>query len=73
MSSDPTSDAKHPFATALVKLLKKTSVTHLGARDELFVTEKLGSIGSDILAADMIFWNYSSGRDHGYFAPFPLS
>jgi hypothetical protein len=69
--SDPIGNAKHLFAMTVVKLLKTISVTHLGARDELFVTEKLGSIGSDTPPTDVIRWNCSRGRHHAYLAPFP--
>jgi hypothetical protein len=43
MSSDATSNAKHPFAMTLMKLVKKTSVAHLGARDERLVAQKLAA------------------------------
>jgi hypothetical protein len=33
MSSDAMSNPKHPFVVTFVKLVKDTSVAHLGARD----------------------------------------
>jgi hypothetical protein len=54
MSSDAMSNLKHPFAMTLMKLVKKTSVAHLGARDERLVAQKLGSVGSKILAASVM-------------------
>jgi hypothetical protein len=43
----------------LVKLVKETSVAHLGACDERLVAQKLGSLGSEIPAAYVMLRNYS--------------
>jgi len=62
MSSDAMSNPKHPFVVTFVKLVKDTSAAHLGARDERLVAHKLGSVGSEIPAASVMFSNYSRGR-----------
>jgi hypothetical protein len=54
MSSDAMGNPKHPIAMSLVKLVKETSVAHLGARDERLVAHKLGSVGSEIPAASVV-------------------
>jgi hypothetical protein len=54
MSSDAMRNPKHPFAMTIVKLLKYTSVAHLGARYERLVAHKLGSVGSGIPAASVM-------------------
>jgi hypothetical protein len=37
-----------------VKLVKGTSVAHLGTRDERFVADELASVGSEIPAASVM-------------------
>jgi hypothetical protein len=48
------SNPKHLFAMTFVKLVKETSVAHLGARDQRLVADKLGSVGREIPAASVM-------------------
>ena len=75
MSGDAPGNPKHPFAMTLVKLLKKASVAHLGARDERLIAQEFGSIGSEIPAASVwpeSFMVFSPDRSN-HFGPKDLT